>query len=57
MPIRTRMLPEEEQDVCPYCGWTRKEDNGHGKPRCPRQGCPGQNSGYNLPPVRPTKTS
>lgn len=38
-------LPIDKQDICPYCGDIRLEDQGNnGNPRCPRQGCPGQHT-------------
>lgn len=38
-----RKLPAERQDICKFCGSPRLEENGfNGKPRCPKQGCPGQ---------------
>jgi endogenous inhibitor of DNA gyrase (YacG/DUF329 family) len=42
-------LPENMRDKCPYCGRPREYDDGHGRPRCPRQGCAGQHSGWNKP--------
>jgi len=40
-------LPENLRDKCPYCGRPREYDDGHGRPRCPKQGCAGQHSGWN----------
>jgi hypothetical protein len=42
-------LPEDMRDKCPYCGRLREYDDGHGRPRCPKQGCAGQHSGWNKP--------
>lgn len=42
----SKILPLEQQDKCPYCGATRIEDDGRGRPRCPKQGCAGQHSGW-----------
>ena len=38
-----RTLPVELQDMCKFCGSPRTEHQGNNsKPRCPKQGCPGQ---------------
>jgi hypothetical protein len=38
-----QLLPPERWDKCKFCGNTRKETQGYNNnPRCPRQGCPGQ---------------
>lgn len=43
----SQALSADKQDKCPYCGAQRIMDDGHGRPRCPKQGCAGQHSGWN----------